>query len=396
MSVWTSAVRARAWLERPWSERWQQLGRDVAMLGAGLRGERTWRPIVRAVATHGRKMRVVEVVRETSDAVSIVLAPVARAVAPPTWRAGEFLTLGVRIDGRLERRAYSICLPPAPGALPAITVKRVAGGLVSSWLVANAEPGLAVEVGGPSGRFVLEPQPAAARHHLLIAGGSGITPLRAILETVLRDEPASRATLVYGNRGAADVIFAAHLDALAEAHPERLASVKVLSEPPSDWTGPVGVLDAAALERLLAADAPSTEYWLCGPEPMMDAARAVLAARGVEAARVRAERFLSLGQTQVGRALPTTAQPVTFRQGTEVREVLAAPGRTLLEVGLAAGLPMPHSCMLGGCGACRVHLRHGEVAHDAPNCLGADEAAAGYALACVARPLGKVDVEVPR
>ncbi|MCC6624286.1 MAG: ferredoxin--NADP reductase [Deltaproteobacteria bacterium] len=384
-------------MSRPLAGRFATVGRDLgALLGPLVGRSLEVPPRLFAHARSGpRRLVVAEVARETADAVTLTFAP---SPDLPTWRAGEFLTLGFTIEGAVHRRAYSIAVPPpAPGDEPraAVTVKRVAGGRVSGWLVDHAAPGLTVEVQGPSGRFVCAPEPARARHLVLVAGGSGVTPLRAIAEQALRDEPLTRVTLVYGNRGPADVIFARRLDELAARYESRLTILRALSEPPEGWTGHVGVLDRAALARLMPAHARDTSYWLCGPEPMMAAARDELAARGVPAVDVMSERFLALGAARPEVALPTTPQALVVRHAGRVWRTTVAPGSTVLEAALQAGAPMPHSCTLGGCGRCRVRLRAGEVAYATPNCLTDDELRDGDALACVAQPMGPLDVEVP-
>jgi len=369
-------MRVRAsWQSRPWSERVAQARRDLAMLGAGWRGERRGLPVLFAKRSSGRTARVVEVVRETDDAVTLVLDVDGGLV----WRAGEFLTIGVRLSDRVERRAYSLCVPPN-AARPAITVKRIAAGRVSRWLVEHAAPGLLLEVAGPSGRFVFTPDASRARTIVLVGGGSGITPLRAIAETALAHEPESRVVLIYGNRAPADVIFAERIAELV--HDPRFTLVSVF-----------GLLDQATLAPLLA-DASGDEHWLCGPEPMMAAAREVLASLDAPPSTIHEERFLALGGARDDGLLPSAPQRLRIRRRGAWSETQVAVGQTLLEAGLAAAVPMPSSCTLGGCGACRVRLLAGEVQHQSPNCLGADERADGWVLACVARPLTPVELEV--
>jgi ferredoxin-NADP reductase len=240
---------------------------------------------------------------------------------------------------------------------------------------------------GPSGEFTITPDPAARRHLVLVAGGSGITPILAIARALLDDEPDSRATLIYGNRRASDVIFAAELAALAG---DRLDVRHLLEEPAGrrlDRAGFGAELDAIA-DRLDDA----THYFVCGPAAAMAAVRDELAARGVAPARIHEERFATPERTRKA----STAQRLTLRRGAAVVDAVVPPDGTILEAGLAAGVAMPFSCAMGGCGACAVELVSGEVDLDEPNCLTPAERAGGRILACVARPCAPCVVEVPR
>jgi len=388
--------------------------RDLRMLVDGLAGRHPaplefressgTAPPVRALAQEGslspRTLRVAEVVRETADAVTLWLVdPSPRPGGVPlVFEAGQFLTLLLPVgDGQLLRRAYSASSSPLGGCRIAVTCKRVPGGKGSSYLHDHVVAGALLQVLGPSGSFTPRPHPDRRRHLVLIGGGSGITPLVSILETVLAVEPSSRVSLIYGNRGEADIIFYKRLRALAGAHAGRLTVRHVLREPPSGWRGGVGILDEEVLSRELsalpaAAELPA-EYWLCGPEPMMAAARALLLREGAAPDSIHEERFASLHYTDdAPSAMP---QVLTLRlPEARTQSVVVRPGETLLEAGLREGVAMPFSCAVGGCGACKGRLVAGQVMMPEPNCLTAAERQAGAVLCCVARPRTAVTVEV--
>lgn len=343
-----------------------------------------------------RRARIAEIVRETPDAVSIVLTDVEGRSFD--HEPGQFLTLQLDIDGRLTRRAYSIAWSSDDGLRVAIGVKRVAGGRVSSRLCESARPGDVFDVLGPSGSFTPAPD---AEEALLVAGGSGITPLRRIAEAMLARSPSSRVALVFANRGAADVMFASSLADLADRYPSRFAVVHVHDVLAPESSALLGPLDGDVLPLALAGLpfqlAPDAPVFVCGPEGMMRAARACLEARGVPAARIREERFASpespRGDAPASEA-DGRAQPVTFRRKDGSVVVLSPrPGATVLEAGLEASVPLGYSCGMGGCGACRVKLLAGEVSMLAPNCLDEEERAAGYILACVATAVTPITVE---
>jgi ferredoxin-NADP reductase len=341
-----------------------------------------------------RTLRVCEVRRETRDAVSLVLEdPSGRSI---DFVPGQFFTLISNIEGRELRRAYSASSFFGDKARVRLGVKRVTGGQVSNHINDRLQAGDLLRVLGPSGQFTVTPEAGLDREFVLLGGGSGITPLLAITWAVLASEPASRLTLVYGNRGVDDIIYRAELDELAARHPGRFTLRHVLSEPPPGWQGSTGLLDADTLQRELDHLAPGAGalYYVCGPEPMMEAARATLIDRGVPGQQVFEEKFsqphLRAGQVEQS----ATAQPAAVRLGSQRYSFTIPPGETVLDAGLAAGVPLRFSCTMGGCGACKVKLRQGEVAMEEPNCLDPGEREQGYVLACVSRARSPIDFEV--
>ena len=340
-------------------------------------------------------LNVVDVVRETADAVSIVLAPAAGGAIP--FKAGMFYTVVVTIEGQEYRRAYSVSSAAHENTTVTITVKRVANGKVSNWLNDQLTAGSTLRVLGPSGSFVLTPDPTQARKLLLVGGGSGITPLMSIARTVLALEPLSHIYLLYGNRSKKDVIFYAALNALMKQHPGRLSITHILEKPPKAWKGETGRLDRAMFAHLLdgmlaRVDLGDLEVYTCGPEPVMVAVSEEILARGLPASRLHQEKFTpAAGTTDTSRFTP---QKFAIHENGNRWTGMVQPGQTLLEAGLASGAPMQFSCTLGGCGRCRVKVLEGEVDMPEPNCLLPEEKVQGYALACIARPCCAVSVEI--
>ncbi|MBX3249059.1 MAG: ferredoxin--NADP reductase [Myxococcales bacterium] len=379
--------------------------RDLDVLVGALQGRRppptvkrpasrrnTLPPPPAKVAT--RPLRVARVVRETPDAVSIYLEETSGALL--TFEAGQFLSFDGQVKGRTYRRAYSLASAALEGHAPHVTVKRVDGGVVSNHLVDHAREGDVLHALGPSGVFTLKPS-EGPRRLLLLAGGSGITPIISLAETTLTHEPDAHVVLLFGNRRFEDVIFHARLDAMKGRFGERLVVDHVLEAPPREWSGAVGRLDTATVSARLGAlgvEPKDREVYVCGPTPMMDAAHEALLALGVPKARIHEERFTSPEQRKAASA-PTEPQPVLVALGGVRTETVQRPGQTLLEAGLAAGLPMPFSCAMGGCAACKVRLVEGDVVADEPNCLTDDERAEGYVLACCTRATTPCTVEVP-
>jgi len=396
-------------LPRGLADRVRTARRDVAMLGGRLIFGRTPAPLIErprpvpgAVVSLARKapnmartVKVVDVVNETADAVSIYLTE--EDGSPIEFKPGQFLSVDVMVDEETLRRAYSLasaCLPDVPVH---ITVKRMPDGRVSNHLNDTMRAGDALSVLGPSGNFTVEPRTLNERHLVMLAGGSGITPIMSLLETVLRHEKRSKVTLIYGNRGWADIIFRDRLARLAEELGDRLVVDHVLQHPPEDWSGGKGLLsDDVLLERLDTLgieDDGTLRYFICGPTPMMDAAHAVLRQRGVAGSRIAEERFTH-PEDRHGSVGSDKMELVVISKGGNDHGVQVAPGQTILEAALAAGLDMPFSCAMGGCGSCRVRQHDGNVRMEEPNCLSRSEKEQGFVLTCVGRPLAHTRIEV--
>lgn len=376
-----------------------QVRRDLAMVRTTLRGQHppplvtrdphrrveptAPRPVV-VVPADARTLRLTRIVQETTDALSLHLEDESGAAV--AFEAGQFLTFLLDVGGETLRRSYSLSSSPLDGPGASITVKRISGGRASTWLHANAREGMTLLALGPQGSFVAAPQAdSSARHLVLFAGGSGITPCLSIAHTALRTEPDTRITLVYGNCAPADIIFREALDTLSAAHGARLA-VRHYLEQPGELrdSSSEGRVDRAAVAQTLATLTAPSDYFVCGPTPMMEAVCAELDARGVPAERVHVERFASPEHPKGSRA-ELAPQDLTLHVGGREYALHAARGQTILDAALLAGAPLPFSCAVGGCGACKVELVSGTVDLETPNCLTREERAAGYVLTCVGR-----------
>lgn len=337
-----------------------------------------------------RHLRVSKVVRETKDAISMVL--VDPSGAPIVFEAGQFFTVTRHVGDKTLRRAYSASSPAHALGEVRLTVKEVPGGLVSPDLVHNLKEGEELEVAGPSGSFTV---PGGRKRLVLIGGGSGITPLMSIARTHLANDPAMKIDLLYGSRAEADIIFKDALAELASEHSERLRVRHVLEEA-SPVAARQGRLDRetvlAELDALGAFEGEAPMFFVCGPIGMMDEAKAALESRKVPHSRLKEERFVSPVDSATGGS--AEPQNVDVLLHGEKHLVVVKPGLTILEAAQDQGVDMPFSCTVGGCASCRVKLKSGKVSLGEPNCLDPDEKADGYILACVSKPLGPCVVEV--
>ncbi len=351
-------------------------------------------------STRFHPLRVAAISRETPDAVAITLQPPPHAEEAFRFTPGQYLTLRRVFEGSEQRRSYSICAGLDEGALR-IGVKRVAGGLFSSWLVDELKEGEVVEAMPPEGRFGMMPDAAAPPRTVLgIACGSGITPVLSIAASVLSREPDSRVVLLYGNRSAADIMFRTAIEDLKDRHLTRLAVVHVLSREKHELAALHGRLDAeriAALLPGLAAPSSIDAAFLCGPAGLPEAATAALATLGIPPDRIHTEHFTTSSPSPAG-ALPPplagegrgggpdAAATATITLDGVTRDIPLLPGETVLEAGLRAGMDLPWSCKGGMCCTCRAKVTEGAVDMFLNYSLQNWEIAAGYVLTCQSRP----------
>jgi ring-1,2-phenylacetyl-CoA epoxidase subunit PaaE len=332
-----------------------------------------------------RRLRVVAVIEETPTVRSYVLEPAD--ASPLHFRPGQHLTLLVKIGGMTHRRCYSFSTAPGANVRPSITVRRTTGGLVSRHLHDTVNAGDTLLASDPAGEFTLATDAAASRLAVFVAGGVGVTPLMSMVECLLREEAASRAILLCGNRSEEEIIFRGRIAELEASYAPRLLVQYALDTPPAGWTGIAGPLDGKRVLQALGEE-PADAYFVCGPDPMMQSIRAALVGAGVVPDSIRSERF---AYANVAKALPTLAAEITFAaSGTRVT---AQPGQTILQAGIDAGVDLPHSCTMGGCGACRVRKSAGNVVASEPNCLTDREREDGYVLACCSYADGDVTID---
>jgi ring-1,2-phenylacetyl-CoA epoxidase subunit PaaE len=334
------------------------------------------------------ELTVTAVDRLCDDAVAITLAVPPEHAALFAFRPGQSLTVRRTVGGREERRSYSICAPA--GAAPRIGVREVPGGAVSGWLVRQVRAGDRIEAQPPAGSFTGDL--GAPARHVLIAAGSGITPVLSIAASALAG-PDATVTVVYGNRRAGSVMFADELADLKDADPARMQLVHVLSREAQEVELFSGRLDPDRLRRLLPV-VERTEavdhWWLCGPYGLVAGAAGVLADLGVPAERVHRELFYVEDAPPEPEHHPEPA----VAGGTEVTVILDGrtstvripPGTPVLDGAQRSRPDLPFACKGGVCGTCRALLKSGDVTMRRYFALEPAEVAAGYVLTCQSMP----------
>lgn len=341
-------------------------------------------PVLRQHGYHS--LRIARVVVETHDASSFVLDVPEELEEVFRYQPGQFCTFRVQIDGDEQLRSYSMSSAPATDRELTVTVKRVAGGLVSNWFVDNVSEGDMIELTKPAGVFC--PQ-ESARPVLGFCGGSGITPVMSIAKHVLATTERT-VRLLYANRDRDSVIFDAAFAVLGAEHPGRL-------EVRHHFDADNGFLTPDAISQFVAADLEADIY-ICGPGPFMDLVESTVQTHGVAPERIFIERFLVeqaektdalIDDEAAGAVDAAVPDEVTVILGGKTVVVRYQPGDTLLETARRGGLRPPFSCEAGNCATCMAFLKEGSVRMRANNALTPEEVEEGWVLTCQSLPSGR-------
>jgi glycine betaine catabolism B len=332
-------------------------------------------------------LKLVRITRQTPDVKTFrfTLAEDRHLAAKP----GQFLTFSFLFDGKKVVRSYSICSSPAAAGYVEITPKRMEKGCASIFLNDRAEVGMTVEASGPYGQFCFDE--AKHKRVVLIAGGSGITPMMAMLRHIDDYCLPTSVTLLYSTRTNDDIIFRSELEEL-RARLNNFQYHILLSQPPAEWVGPKGRLNREFVESTIKEPA-SNYFFICGPGPFMDAAGQILSSLGVTPEKIIQESFGSpppSGSPQ-DPAITETVATIEFVRSKKTH--YARQGQTLLRAAEQCGVNIPSGCRQGQCGTCKVKLLEGAVSMDAEQGLSHDLKGQGYVLACVGHAKGHVKLD---
>jgi len=334
---------------------------------------------------------------ETADARTVTFdipAPLREAFA---FIPGQYVTLRIDLDGEDVRRSYSICSTPDDDGL-SVGIRCIAGGSFSAF-AKSLKVGDVLDVMTPQGRFLA---PIGGVHdYLLLAAGSGITPMMSIARSVLAAELESRLTLLYANRTSDSIMFRDTLDALKDRYLTRFALAHILDEEQQEVDLLNGRLDREKLEAFAKGGVIQPErhdgVYICGPQPMMEAASAAMQDLGVDTEKIHFELFTPPGgpppvasaSEAANEAAEGGVEVEVVLDGARRRFRLERQGETVLEAAKRAGLDLPFSCAAGMCCTCRCKVIEGSGEMIQNYSLEPWEMKAGFTLACQTRPTSK-------
>ncbi|MGD0855938.1 MAG: FAD-dependent oxidoreductase [Dehalococcoidia bacterium] len=335
-------------------------------------------------------LKVRDIIKETTSACTFRLEPVEGHL--PYFRAGQYLSLVVDINGVVTNRPYSISSPPGKPYYD-ITVRRAQGGFVSHFLLDEVKKGNILKASGPHGSFYHEPV-FDAKNLVLLAGGSGITPFMSMIREEVKNMTGLNMHLIYGSRTPDDIIFASELDKIA-GHNANIKVDFVISEPPGGWQGKCGFLDAKTIQDLVGPVKNKT-FMICGPGQMYDLCDGALRILGLPLRRIRWEAYgppadisLEPGWTSVD-----PASVFTVKEEKTGKTFQARASEPLLISLEKAGLVVPAVCRSGECTACRTKLLNGKVfSPERVKKRWIDEKA-NYMHPCMSYPLGDLIIRI--
>lgn len=347
------------------------------------------------MSIHFQKLTVANIRKETADCVSIALAVPENLKEIFQYKQGQYITLRTIIDGEDVRRSYSICSSPLENELR-VAVKKVEGGIFSTYANEQLQKGDTLEVMPPLGKFFTELDPEQSKKYVGFASGSGITPLLSIIKTTLRTEPKSEFTLVYGNRNRHSIIFKEELEGLKNLYMNRFRVIYILSREKTDSAINFGRIDAdkcgALCEKTI--DIQTTDaFFLCGPEDMIFSVKSQLEQMGVDKQKIHFELFTTGGKSKTTDYKPQstdkteTKSRITIKlDGISFDFDLGFEGDAILDAALKNGADLPFACKGGVCCTCRAKLVEGEVDMDVNYGLEPEEIEQGFILTCQSHP----------
>ena len=347
------------------------------------------------MSIHFHKLKIKEVKKETPECVSVSFDMPAELQNQFQYKQGQSLTMRAFINGEEIRRTYSLCSSPLENRWR-VAIKKVDGGLFSSFANDQLKHGDVLEVMEPVGKFYSELNSANKKHYLAFAAGSGITPVISIIKATLETEPKSSFTLVYGNRSRSSIIFFEELEGLKNKFLDRFILINILSRERTESQINFGRIDIGKLTELekLIDYKKKDEIFICGPEEMIFCIKNFLEQKGINEKNIHFELFTTSGSKSPN-FKPQTSVTV---EGPQSKIIIKVDGRsfdfslslnsdtTILDAALKQGADLPFACKGGMCCTCKAKLLEGEVEMDVHWGLEHEEIERGYILTCQSHP----------
>jgi ring-1,2-phenylacetyl-CoA epoxidase subunit PaaE len=307
---------------------------------------------------------------------------------PPTkfrdFSAGQHITIKVNIEGETLYRTFSVSSIPNTDNVLTLTIKKIKGGKVTNCIADNLKVGDILEVTAPTGQFYLNPEPTHQKHYVMIAGGSGITPIYSMIGTILKFEPKSKITLLYANRTSTNIIFKEKLEQWTKEFPAQLEVKYFLSEEKNPQNAVKGYVTRISLEEIINHFGKNKlDFYLCGPEVMTNKLMEDLTYLGIAKDKIHRELFLIKAQTPESQSLKANVIAKVFAKGYQFE---SQEGKTILQSALEQNIPLPFSCQSGLCGMCKMKCTEGKVRMKSNQVLTESELKEGYVLTCQSLP----------
>jgi len=347
-------------------------------------------------------LSVTGIIHETADTISIKLLPAGNG-SLPAYKAGQFITLVFNAGGKELRRSFSLSSSPDVDRELCITVKRIINGEISRYLFEKLKPGDELQALPPNGRFIVDyADPSHARDLLLVAAGSGITPVFSIIKSLLLKEPLTQLTLIYSNRREETAIFYEALKNLEKTSGGKLKCIFIFSELAPHADSITGHLNKDLLQSLITGNIKykkeEAEFYLCGPFSFMRMANIAIIAMGFDERHIHKENFVITAEQEAINTPPfiedQSEKTVFIHYPGGETELKVPAGTTILNAALQKGIKLPYSCKAGICGSCTAKCKEGEVKMSNNQVLTDKDLKEGWVLTCTGYPATKtVDLE---